>query len=69
MSKQGDFLIYCVEIYKNAKKLSGKQVEALFTKYHIWNYLYDYFESLHTVGPLYIIADIDDFIAARKITI
>ena len=26
MSRQGDFLIYCVETYKNARHLTGKQV-------------------------------------------
>lgn len=25
MSRQGDFLIYCVEIYKNARHLTGRQ--------------------------------------------
>ena len=31
MTKQGDFLIYCVETYKNAKHLTGKKVAELFT--------------------------------------
>lgn len=35
MSRQGDFLIYCVEIYKNAKHLTGKQVGELFTLYSL----------------------------------
>ena len=33
MSRQGDFLIYCVETYKNAKHLTGRQVAELFTRY------------------------------------
>ena len=32
MTKQGDFLIYCVETYKNAKHLTGRQVAELFTR-------------------------------------
>ena len=36
MSRQGDFLIYCVEIYKNAKHLTGRQVADLFTRYRVW---------------------------------
>ena len=35
MSRQGDFLIYCVETYKNVKHLTGKQVAELFTLYHV----------------------------------
>lgn len=35
-----DFLIYCVETYKNAKHLTGKQVAELFTRYRVWDYVY-----------------------------
>ena len=50
MSRQGDFLIYCVETYKNAKHLTGKQVAELFTRYRVWDYVYSCFEALHTTG-------------------
>lgn len=66
MSRQGDFLIYCLEIYKTAKLLTGKQVAELFTRYGIWEYVHDYFEALHTTGEKYIIEDIDLFIDARQ---
>lgn len=66
MTRQGEFLVYCVEIYKNAKQLTGKQVADLFSRYDVWNYVYDCFEALHTTGENYIIADIDDFIQVRK---
>ena len=65
MSKQGDFLIYCTEQYKNAKKLNGKQVCELFSRYGVWDYIYSCFEALHTTGANYIVEDIDLFIAAR----
>ena len=66
MSKEGHFLIYCVEIYKNAKNLSGKQVAALFSKYGVWVYVYSCLEALHTTGEGYIIADIDAYIESRQ---
>lgn len=66
MSEQGNFLIFCVEIYRNAKGLSGRQVAELFDRYDVWSYIYDYFESLHTTGNEYIVWDIDDFIAVRQ---
>ena len=59
MSRQGDFLIYCVETYKNAKHLTGKQVAELFTRYRVWDYVYSCFEALHTTGANYIVDDID----------
>ena len=50
MSRQGDFLIYCVETYKNAKHLTGRQVAELFTRYRVWDYVYSCYEALHTTG-------------------
>lgn len=47
MTKQGDFLIYCVETYKNAKHLTGRQVAELFTRYDVWVYVYSCYEALH----------------------
>lgn len=66
MSRQGDFLIYCTEQYKAAKRLTGKQVSELFTKYRVWDYIYSCFEALHTTGVNYIVEDIDLYIEARK---
>lgn len=66
MGKEATFLIYCIEIYKNAKNLSGKQVMALFEKYQVLEYVVSYFEALHTTGERYIVDDIDLFIAARQ---
>lgn len=66
MSRQGVFLIYCVETYKNAKHLTGKQVAELFTRYRVWDYVYSCFEALHTTGANYIVEDIDLYIEARK---
>lgn len=66
MSKEGNFLVYCVEQYKNAKSLSGKQIVALFTRYNVWDYIYSCFEALHTTGANYIVEDIDLYIEARQ---
>lgn len=67
MSRQGDFLIYCTEQYKSAKKLTGKQVADLFSRYRVWNYIYSCFEALHTTGTNYIVEDIDLYIEARQL--
>lgn len=66
MSRQGDFLIYCTEQYKSAKKLTGKQVSDLFTRYLVWEYIYSCFEALHTTGANYIVEDIELYIEARR---
>ena len=65
LSREGEFLIYCIEIYKSAKNLSGKEVMELFTKYNVTDYIKNYYEALHTTGERYIVNDIDLYIEAR----
>lgn len=67
MSRNGDFLIYCLEIYKNARNLTGKQVAELFDRYQLWDYIYSNFGALHTTGANYIIHDIDQYIDENAI--
>lgn len=59
-------MIFCAEQYKYAKKLTGRQLDELFSKYRVWDYLYACYEALHTTGTNYIIHDIDLYIDARK---
>ena len=60
------FIIYCIEIYKIAHKLNGKQVTQLFTQKGIFEYLADCYDALHTTGPEYIIEDITGLIEKRS---
>ncbi len=66
MSREGEFLIYCIEIYKAAKSMNGRDTMRLFNRYHVTEYVKRYFGALHTTGEKYIIEDIDSFIAAAK---
>lgn len=66
MSREGEFLIYCIEIYKSAKSMTGAEVMKLFTKYRVPEYVKSYFEALHTTGEKYIVGDIDLYIQARQ---
>ena len=66
MSREGEFLIYCIEVYKSAKSMTGAEVMRLFTKYRVPEYVKSYFEALHTTGEKYIIGDIDLYIQARQ---
>lgn len=66
MSKESDFLIYCMERYRHLKGISGADVAKLFDEYGIYEYIKKYFESLHTMGDDYIVQDIDDYISSLK---
>lgn len=61
MSKESDFLIYCMERYRYFKGLSGADVAKTFDEYGIYRYITRYFESLHTMGDHCIVQDIDVF--------
>lgn len=66
MSDQGKFLVYCIEMYKSAKKMTGKQAMELFSRYGVTDYIIACYEALHTTGANYIVEDIDLFIEARQ---
>ena len=65
MSREGKFLVYCLEIYRAVKKLTGKQVVELFKRYEVFDYVIGCYDALHTTGGNYIIEDIDLFIEAQ----
>ena len=65
MSKEGKFFIYCFEIYKAAKRMTGKETIELFQRCGVPEYITACYEALHTTGEKYIVNDIDAFIQAR----
>ena len=66
MSAEGKFLVYCLEMYKTAKQMTGKQVIELFKRYGVLDYVLSCYEALHTTGTNYIIEDIDQFLDSRQ---
>ena len=66
MSKEGKFLVFCLEMYKAAKRMTGKEVIELFKQYGITDYVLSCYEALHTTGTNYIVEDIDLFVEARQ---
>jgi len=66
LSAEGKFLVYCIETYKAAKNMTGKQVIEMFKQYGVSDYILSCYEALHTTGTSYIIEDIDLFVEARQ---
>jgi len=66
MSREGEFLVYCLEMYRAAKNMTGRQVIELFKRYDVSDYVLSCYEALHTTGANYIIEDIDLFVEARQ---
>ena len=62
MNGNAEFIAYCIEEYKSAKSITGKEVIALFKKYDIIDYIVTCYGALHTMGGLAITEDIDSLI-------
>ena len=66
MDKEGKFIIYCIERYRQIKGLTGAEVIALFNQYGIMEFVRQFFELLHINGDEYIVKEIDDYIVEQK---
>ena len=66
MNGNAEFIAYCLEEYKAANGMTGKEVIALFTEYNIIDYIVSCYGALHTMGGLAIAEDIDSLIAGMK---
>ena len=66
MSREARFTVFCMESYKVHKALTGRQVLELFEKYGVFEYIYEFFDVLHTTGYQYINHDIDIYLQARN---
>ena len=66
MTNKMDFTVFCLESYKTAHKLTGKEVINIFIKYNIIDYVKSFFDVLHSTGQEYIVADIDKYINSRQ---
>lgn len=65
MSKEMIFTVFCLESYKNHRKLTGKQVVSLFERYGVFDYIREFYDVLHTTGHNYINNDIDIYLSSR----
>ena len=65
MSRESDFLIYCMERYRYFKGISGADVAKIFDEYDVYGYITKYFETLHIMGDYCIVQDIDDYIRSK----
>ena len=65
MDDTTNFIVYCIEEYKSAKKLPGKAIIDLINRYRVIDYIRNYYGALHTTGRQYIVEDIDLYIGKR----
>ena len=66
MNGNAEFIAYCLEEYKAAHRMTGKEVITLFKKYDIIDYIVSCYGALHTMGGLAIAEDIHSLIQGIK---
>lgn len=62
MSESEKFLIYCIEMYRRAKHISGRAAYELFHATGADDYVRRCYGALHTTGDMYILDDVDGYI-------
>lgn len=65
MSKETTFAVFCLESYKHHRNLTGKEVATLFKSYGVFDYIYEFYDVLHSTGHNYINNDIDIYLKVR----
>jgi len=60
------FLASCVELYKDAKGLSGQEAYNYLRKTSATGFIIKCWDGLHMTSPSYIIDSIDEYIAPPK---
>ena len=69
MSREGAYIVFCMERYRHAKHLTGAAVANLFSRYGVFAHLRKYFGALHTMAEEFVFADIDAHIARCRYAI
>lgn len=60
------FVSFCMEQYKMHKGISGIEVSKIFEKYHVFSYLIDNYNILHTQSHHWLNIEIDQLIEEQN---
>ena len=60
------FKVFCIENFREFKKMGAEEALLLFSKHKVFDFLEDTFEMLHTQDSEYIIDTITTYIKKRK---
>jgi hypothetical protein len=60
--EQKQFAVFCLEIYRTRKNITGKEAIALFEKTGLLDYIIDCYDQLHSFGAEYLMSDFDEFV-------
>lgn len=68
-AKVVEFIAFCIEMFAKKKNLSGDKVASAFESCGAIKYLDSGYDMLHTQGEGWLVAELEDFLRARKVSI
>jgi len=60
------FVVYCLELYRQAEGLDGAETADIFERLGLIDYLCAGYDVLHSLGEAALIEDIRDYVTRRK---
>ncbi len=61
------FITFCIEQYKNYKKISGREAMNALSEAGVLEYLEKHYEALHLESEQWIMKDIDELVETKKL--
>lgn len=62
MSREGAYMVYCLERYRHARGLTGREVAAYFRKHGLYDYVMEFFGAFHTMGEELVFRELDEHV-------
>lgn len=59
MSREGAYMVYCIELYRHAHNMSGAAVSKFFAEKGLYAYIMKYFGAFHTMSDELVLEEID----------
>lgn len=60
------FVVFCLEAYKRAEGLSGRQSAELFVSHGVTGYLREGYDVLHSLGESALVEDVRKYLQVRS---
>ena len=62
MSREGAYMVYCLERYRHARGLTGREVAAYFREHGLYDYVMKFFGAFHTMGEELVFRELDEHV-------
>lgn len=60
------FVSFCIEEYKKHTGKTGREISSLFEECDIYPYLRNNYDTLHTQGSHWLMAEIDEYVKNKQ---